>query len=124
LYEHGGFVDDILVHKGMMIISSSASTPPNQEKDYDHIVLMNNMKAVVEFASDRYAPDCDSGAEGAGHAAEDDGGRRYSTSSTTFHRRRSGGIWGTHRPERSRRAKTVLRSTWPRTKPKRSGTRF
>jgi aminomethyltransferase len=55
LYEHGGFVDDILVHKvddDHFFICVNAS---NQEKDYDHIVLMNSMKAIVEFASDRYA---------------------------------------------------------------------
>src|SRR3954447_25181299 len=55
LYEHGGFVDDILVHKvdeDHFFICVNAS---NQEKDYDHIVLNNSMKAIVEFASDRYA---------------------------------------------------------------------
>lgn len=55
LYEHGGFVDDILVHKvddDHFFICVNAS---NQEKDFDHIVLMNSMKATVEFASDRYA---------------------------------------------------------------------
>src|SRR6185369_12456505 len=55
LYEHGGFVDDILVHKvddDHFFICVNAS---NQEKDYDHIVLMNSMKATVEYASDRYA---------------------------------------------------------------------
>ena len=55
LYEHGGFVDDILVHKvddDHFFICVNAS---NQEKDFDHIVLMNNWKANVEFASDRYA---------------------------------------------------------------------
>ena len=55
LYEHGGFVDDILVHKvddDHFFICVNAS---NQEKDFDHIVLMNSMKANVEFASDRYA---------------------------------------------------------------------
>ena len=55
LYEHGGFVDDILVHKvddDHFFICVNAS---NQEKDFDHIMLMNNWKANVEFASDRYA---------------------------------------------------------------------
>jgi aminomethyltransferase len=55
LYEHGGFVDDILVHKvddDHFFICVNAS---NQEKDYDHIVLMNSMKATVEDAGDRYA---------------------------------------------------------------------
>jgi aminomethyltransferase len=55
LYEHGGFVDDILVHKvddDHFFICVNAS---NQEKDFDHINLMNRHKATVEFASDRYA---------------------------------------------------------------------
>src|SRR6266403_2955962 len=46
LYEHGGFVDDILVHKvsdDHIFICVNAS---NQDKDYDHIVLMNRMKAI------------------------------------------------------------------------------
>ena len=55
LYEHGGFVDDILVHKvddDHFFICVNAS---NQEKDYDYISTMNLKKATVEFASDRYA---------------------------------------------------------------------
>lgn len=56
LYEHGGFVDDILVHKvddDHFFLCVNAS---NQEKDYDHISTVNRgFKAVVEFASDRYA---------------------------------------------------------------------
>jgi aminomethyltransferase len=56
LYEHGGFVDDILVHKvdeDHFFLCVNAS---NQEKDYDHISTMNrSFKATVEFASDRYA---------------------------------------------------------------------
>src|SRR6185312_15566148 len=55
LYEHGGFVDHILVHKvdeDHYFICVNAS---NQEKDYDHIVLKNSMKAIVEYASERYA---------------------------------------------------------------------
>lgn len=55
LYEHGGFVDDILVHKVdddhyFLCVNSS-----NQEKDHDHISTANLMKANVEYASDRYA---------------------------------------------------------------------
>jgi len=55
LYDHGGFVDDILVHKvdeDHYFICVNAS---NQEKDYDYISTVNLMKATVEFASDRYA---------------------------------------------------------------------
>jgi aminomethyltransferase len=55
LYEHGGFVDDILVHKitdHHIFICVNAG---NQEKDYEHIRALNRFDAVVEFASDRYA---------------------------------------------------------------------
>lgn len=58
LYEHGGFVDDILVHKvseDHFFICVNAS---NQHKDYEHIELMRvkaGIDAEVEFASERYA---------------------------------------------------------------------
>jgi aminomethyltransferase len=55
LYEHGGFVDDILVHKvddDHYFLCVNAS---NQEKDFDYISTANLKKATVEFASDRYA---------------------------------------------------------------------
>ncbi len=55
LYEHGGFVDDILVHKvadGHYFLCVNAS---NQDKDYAHIVARNCYDATVENASDRYA---------------------------------------------------------------------
>ncbi|MBC7924094.1 MAG: glycine cleavage system aminomethyltransferase GcvT [Bryobacteraceae bacterium] len=55
MYEHGGFVDDILVHKvddDHFFICVNAS---NQEKDYDYFSTMNLQKATVEYASERYA---------------------------------------------------------------------
>jgi glycine cleavage system T protein (aminomethyltransferase) len=55
LYEHGGFVDDILVHKvadDHYFICVNAS---NQEKDFEHIAKANQLNATVDFASDRYA---------------------------------------------------------------------
>jgi len=55
LYDHGGFVDDILVHKvsdDEYFICVNAS---NQDKDYDHIVANNRFKATVENAGPRYA---------------------------------------------------------------------
>src|SRR5262252_262544 len=55
LYDHGGFVDDILVHKvadDHFFLCVNAS---NQDKDFDHIVAQNTFEAEVEFASDRYA---------------------------------------------------------------------
>ncbi len=55
LYEHGGFVDDILVHKvadDHFFLCVNAS---NQDKDYEHIVTHNTFNATVENAGDRYA---------------------------------------------------------------------
>jgi aminomethyltransferase len=55
LYEHGGFVDDVLVHKvadDHFFICVNAS---NQEKDFEHICAANTFDAEVEFSSPRYA---------------------------------------------------------------------
>lgn len=58
LYETGGFVDDILVHKvddQHFFLCVNAS---NQDKDYEHILAQNREKkfdAEVDFASPRYA---------------------------------------------------------------------
>src|SRR4051812_4095388 len=55
LYEHGGFVDDILVHKvadDSFFICVNAS---NQEKDFEHIAALNQFECEVEFASEKYA---------------------------------------------------------------------
>ena len=55
LYGHGGFVDDILVHKvagDHFFICVNAS---NQEKDFTHIISKNKFDAEVEFTSSRYA---------------------------------------------------------------------
>ena len=55
LYDHGGFVDDILVHKvadDSYFICCNAS---NQEKDFAHIAAVEGFDAEVVFASDRYA---------------------------------------------------------------------
>ena len=55
LYEHGGFVDDILVHKiadDHYFLCVNAS---NQDKDYQHIVTHNQFDAAVENAGMRYA---------------------------------------------------------------------
>ena len=55
LYQHGGFVDDILVHKVSdehYFICVNAS---NQEKDFAHINSLNRFDTDVDFASERYA---------------------------------------------------------------------
>jgi len=55
LYEHGGFVDDILVHKVADDHYFLCVNASNQEKDYEHIRAANRFDAEVEFASARYA---------------------------------------------------------------------
>jgi glycine cleavage system T protein (aminomethyltransferase) len=55
LYDHGGFVDDILVHKiadDHFFLCVNAS---NQDKDYDHIASHNHFDCTVENAGPRYA---------------------------------------------------------------------
>jgi aminomethyltransferase len=55
LYEHGGFVDDILVHKITDTHIFLCVNASNQEKDYEHMRGLNRFDAVLEFTSDRYA---------------------------------------------------------------------
>src|SRR6202451_4514790 len=55
LYEHGGFVDDILVHKvedDHYFLCVNAS---NQDKDFEHIAAHNSFDCTVENAGERYA---------------------------------------------------------------------
>lgn len=55
LYPHGGFVDDILVHKVADDHYFLCVNASNQEKDFEHIRAMNRFDAEVEFAGERYA---------------------------------------------------------------------
>jgi aminomethyltransferase len=55
LYEHGGFVDDILVHKVADDHYFLCVNASNQDKDFEHISGLNRHNARVEFASARYA---------------------------------------------------------------------
>src|ERR1700726_2188525 len=55
LYEHGGFVDDILVHKVADDHYFLCVNASNQDKDYEHIAAHNNFDAKVENAGPRYA---------------------------------------------------------------------
>jgi aminomethyltransferase len=55
LYDHGGFVDDILVHKVADEHYFLCVNASNQEKDYEHIRSQNRFDAEVDFASERYA---------------------------------------------------------------------
>jgi aminomethyltransferase len=55
LYEHGGFVDDILVHKVSDEHYFLCVNASNQDKDFEHIAAHNHFDAVVENAGGRYA---------------------------------------------------------------------
>src|SRR5580704_1537523 len=55
LYPHGGFVDDILVHKVADDHFFLCVNAGNQDKDFEHILAHNRFDAQVDFASDRYA---------------------------------------------------------------------
>jgi aminomethyltransferase len=55
LYDHGGFVDDILVHKVAQDHYFLCVNASNQEKDFEHIRAQNRFDAEVDFASERYA---------------------------------------------------------------------
>src|ERR1017187_4899984 len=55
LYGHGGFVDDILVHKVADDHFFLCGNAGNQEKDFENIRAQNHFDAQVEFSSDRYS---------------------------------------------------------------------
>jgi aminomethyltransferase len=55
LYEHGGFVDDILVYKVADDNYFLCVNASNQDKDFEHIAAHNHFDAVVENAGPRYA---------------------------------------------------------------------
>jgi|SRR5579871_1662151 len=55
LYPHGGFVDDILVHKVAQDYYFLCVNAANQEKDFEHIRTIRGFNARVDFTSDQYA---------------------------------------------------------------------
>jgi aminomethyltransferase len=55
LYDHGGFVDDILVHKVAGDHYFLCVNATNQDKDFAHIHSQNRFDATVENSSARYA---------------------------------------------------------------------
>jgi len=55
LYSHGGFVDDILVHKVGEDRFFLCVNAANQEKDFEHILEANRFEASVELVSGQYA---------------------------------------------------------------------
>jgi len=55
LYETGGFVDDILVHKVADDHYFLCVNASNQDKDYEHIAANNHFDATVENAGPKFA---------------------------------------------------------------------
>ena len=55
LYRHGGFVDDILVHKISGDHFFLCVNAANQDKDFEHIATENRFDARVENVGERYA---------------------------------------------------------------------
>ena len=55
LYDHGGVVDDILVHKVAEDHFFLCVNASNQDKDFEHIRDQNRFDCSVEFAGPRYA---------------------------------------------------------------------
>lgn len=55
LYEHGGFVDDILVHRVSADHYFLCVNASNQDKDYEHIVSQNRWDCTVENNGSQYA---------------------------------------------------------------------
>ena len=121
LYEHGGFVDDILVHKVaddhyFMCVNAS-----NQDKDYEHIVDTINL--MPKWIASALRSDCDSRSPGARNPAKADTGRLgairyYHFTDGTFRARRR----ASRAPDIP--ARTVLKFTLPRLKLRASGTNY
>lgn len=55
LYEHGGFVDDILVHRVSGAHFFLCVNASNQDKDYEHIAAQNRWRCTVANNGARYA---------------------------------------------------------------------
>src|SRR5579863_3455141 len=55
LYQHGGFVDDILVHKVAGDHYFLCVNASNQDKDYEYIAANNTFDATIENAGSKYA---------------------------------------------------------------------
>ena len=55
LYSHGGFADDILIHKLASDHYFLCVNAANQQKDFEHIRRLNRFDARVDLTSDHYA---------------------------------------------------------------------
>ena len=103
LYEHGGFVDDILVHKVADDHYFLCVNASNQDKDFEHIAAQNHFDAVVENDGARYAQIAIQGPKAQGDAAETDPGGSERHQVLLVRRWRSGGHAGAHRAHRLHR---------------------
>ncbi len=96
LYEHGGFVDDILVHKISDTHFFFCVNASNQEKDFEHIRSHNHFEAEVEFASDRYAQLAIQGPKALATLQKLTGYKSSRYQILLVHRWRCGGRFSTH----------------------------
>ena len=55
LYSHGGFADDILIHKLTSDHYFLCVNATNQQKDFEHIRALNRFDARVDLTSDHYS---------------------------------------------------------------------
>jgi aminomethyltransferase len=123
LYEHGGFVDDILVHKIATITTSCASTRPIRRKDYQHIAAANKFQRHVDLASDRYTQLAIQGPRALGYLAKADRYPISRPSVLSLHRWRRSGIPPAS-PAPATPARTASRSISRPNIPSASGTKF
>ena len=124
LYEHGGFVDDILVHKVADDHYFLCVNASNQDKDYEHIAGAQSVSTPRwSSPSDRYAQLAIQGPRALGDAAEAD--RRRSRADPLLSLRRRRGLAARRRasPAPATPAKTASRSTSRPNRPSASGTR-
>ena len=121
LYPHGGFVDDILVHKvadNEFFLCVNAS---NQEKDFEHIRAYNKFDAEVDFASQRYAQIAIQGPKALATLAKLTPVDLARSSITGSRMARCAAFRRASRA-RATRARTASRSTWRPPRPRASGT--
>ena len=111
LYEHGGFVDDILVHKVADDHYFLCVNASNQDKDYEHIVAHNQFDATVENRRIALCAARRAGSARARYSAEADAGSARAHPLLSFcrwRRERSAGAHRPHRLHRRRRFRDLL----------------
>ena len=113
LYEHGGFVDDILVHKVADDHYFLCVNASNQEKDFEHIRAaqpLRRRRSSSPATATRRSP---SRAPSARHAAETDAGRSRRASGITGSPTAKSPARRPASPAPATPAKTASRSTSP-----------